>query len=68
MRPAGDAIYLAWSQMPLDLPVGPGKFGSCGPIGTFEVSRLGRVVSDFTFYHCRNWASPAAPASNNGNQ
>ena len=68
MRPAGDAIYLAWSQMPLDLPVGAGKFASCGPIDTLEVSRLGRTVSDFTFYHCRNWAAHAAPGSNIGKQ
>jgi len=66
MRPAGDAIYLAWSQMPLDLPVGPGKFASCGPIDTLEVSRLGRVVSDFTFYHCSNWAAPTAPPGTTG--
>ena len=68
MPPSGDAIYLAWSQMPLDLPVGPGKFAACDPIGAQEVSRFGRVVSDFTFYHCRNWAAPATPGRDGGRQ
>ena len=66
MKAASDAIYLAWSQMPLDLPVGPGRFASCDPVGNLDVSRLGRVLSDFRFYHCRNWASPTAPASTLG--
>lgn len=61
---AGKAIYLAWSQMPLDLPVGEGRFAACEPVGSSDVIRLGRVVSDFRFFLCTNWGATApAPAS-----
>lgn len=61
MQPGGDAIYLAWSQMPLDLPTGPGKFSACEPIETMPSSRFGRTISEFAFYHCRNWDAAVTP-------
>lgn len=63
IKPASDAIYLAWSQMPLDLPVGPARFASCDLIGDLDIVRLGRVLSDFRFYHCRNWDTPSTSES-----
>jgi len=54
--PAGsDTIFVNWSQMAFDLPVGPKQFESCDLVTELPVYRLGRVVSDFSFYHCKHW-------------
>ena len=57
----GDSIFVNWSQMRFDLPTGPGGFESCTLIDQLDILRLGRTVSDFSFYHCRNWGATVAP-------
>jgi 4-amino-4-deoxy-L-arabinose transferase-like glycosyltransferase len=60
--PAGsDSIFVNWSQMRFDLPTGTGGFESCALIDQLDIMRLGRTVSDFSFYHCRNWGAAVAP-------
>ncbi len=62
--PAGsDSLFVNWSQMRFDLPTGTGGFESCALIEQLDIKRLGRTVSDFNFYHCRNWGAGAAPKS-----
>lgn len=56
-----DSIFVNWSQMRFDLPTGPGGFESCTLIDQLDVLRLGRLISDFSFYHCRNWGAAVAP-------
>jgi len=60
--PAGsDSIFVNWSQMRFDLPTGTGGFESCALIDQLDIQRIGRTVSDFSFYHCRNWGAAVAP-------
>lgn len=56
-----DSIFVNWSQMRFDLPTEPGGFQSCTLIDRMDILRLGRLVSDFSFYHCRNWGAAVAP-------
>lgn len=60
--PAGsDSLFVNWSQMRFDLPTEPGGFESCTLLDHLDIQRLGRIVSDFSFYHCRNWGAGVAP-------
>ena len=60
--PAGsDSLFVNWSQMRFDIPTGKGGFESCALIDQLDIRRLGRSVSDFSFYHCRNWGAGVAP-------
>jgi hypothetical protein len=60
--PAGsDSIFVNWSQMRFDLPIGTGGFETCARIDQLDIMRLGRTISDFSFYHCRNWGAAVAP-------
>ena len=60
--PAGsDSIFVNWSHMRFDLPIQAGGFASCTLIDQREIVRLGRIISDFSFYHCRNWGAAVAP-------
>ena len=56
-----DSIFVNWSQMSFDLPTQPGGFESCTRVEQLYIERLGRLVSDFSFYHCRNWGGAQAP-------
>ena len=61
--PAGsDSLFVNWSQMRFDLPTKTGGFESCTLLETMEYRRLGRTISDFSFYHCRNWGAAVAPS------
>jgi hypothetical protein len=55
MLPASDAIFVNWSQMRFELPVGPKQFQTCESIGSLDVERGGRSISAFNFFHCRHW-------------
>ena len=55
-----DSIFVNWSQMSFELPTRPGGFESCARIEQLKIERLGRLVSDFSFYHCRNWRGARA--------
>lgn len=57
-----DSLFVNWSQMRFDLPTKAGGFESCTLLETLEYRRLGRTISDFSFYHCRNWGAAVAPA------
>ncbi len=54
-----DALFVNWSQVPYAPPTGDGRFQSCEPVKTLPVERLGREVSQFDFYVCRNWQGAA---------
>jgi 4-amino-4-deoxy-L-arabinose transferase-like glycosyltransferase len=56
-----DALLMDWSQMAYQLPVGAGMFAHCAPADGFAVQRLGRPVSGFVFYHCRDWGGKPQP-------
>lgn len=57
-----DSLFVNWSQMRFDIPTKTGGFETCTPIRTFDIHRLGRIISDFTFYHCRNWGAAGTPS------
>lgn len=57
----GDSIFVNWSQMSFDLPTQAGSFESCTRVEQLNIERLGRLLSDFSFYHCRNWGGAQAP-------
>ena len=60
--PAGaDSLFVNWSQMRFDLPTQPGGFESCTLVKQLDITRLGRLISDFKFYHCRNWGAAPNP-------
>ena len=56
-----DSIFVNWSQMSFDLPMQAGGFESCTRVEQLNIERLGRLISDFSFYHCRNWGGAQAP-------
>jgi hypothetical protein len=56
-----DSIFVNWSQMSFNLPTQAGGFESCTRVEQLNIERLGRVVSDFSFYHCRHWGGAQAP-------
>ena len=58
----GDSIFVNWSQMSFDLPLKAGGFESCTRVEQLNIERLGRIISDFSFYHCRNWGGAQAPS------
>ena len=55
--PGSDSLFVNWSQMRFDLPVKAGEFQTCTELEHMDILRFGRRVSDFTFYHCRNWGA-----------
>jgi hypothetical protein len=57
----GDSIFVNWSQMSFDLPLQAGGFESCTRVEQLNIERLGRLISDFSFYHCRHWRGAQAP-------
>jgi hypothetical protein len=56
-----DSLFVNWSQMRFALPTQPGGFESCTFIKQLDIKRLGRSISDFKFYHCRNWGVAPNP-------
>lgn len=50
-----NALFVNWSQVPYQAPVGPEKFKQCDLLKTLPIERLGREVSQFEFFDCRNW-------------
>ncbi len=56
-----DSIFVNWSQMSFDLPLQAGGFESCTRVEQLNIERLGRLISDFSFYHCRNWGGAQTP-------
>lgn len=55
IAPGSDSLFVNWSQMSFDLPTQAGEFQSCTLIDTLGVTRFGRPISKFDFYHCRHW-------------
>jgi hypothetical protein len=56
-----DSLFVNWSQLRFDLPTQVGGFESCTLIEQLDIKRLGRSISDFSFYHCRNWGAAPNP-------
>jgi 4-amino-4-deoxy-L-arabinose transferase-like glycosyltransferase len=56
-----DSLFVNWSQMRFDLPTQSGGFESCTLLEQLDIKRLGRSISDFSFYHCRNWGATPTP-------
>ena len=56
-----DSLFVNWSQLRFDLPTQSGGFESCTLIEQLDIKRLGRSISDFSFYHCRNWGAAPNP-------
>lgn len=48
-------LFVRWSQVPYEPPVGPQQYERCTPLDHLAVKRLGRVTSEFTYYRCDNW-------------
>ena len=48
-------LFVNWSQVPYAPPVGDSKFKQCQLIRKLPSERLGRQVSSFEFYNCRDW-------------
>jgi 4-amino-4-deoxy-L-arabinose transferase-like glycosyltransferase len=56
-----DSLFVNWSQMRFDLPTQSGAFESCTFVKQLDITRFGRLISDFKFYHCRNWGASPNP-------
>ncbi len=56
-----DSLFVNWSQLRFELPTQPGAFESCTLLKQLDIKRLGRSISDFSFYHCRNWGATSNP-------
>jgi 4-amino-4-deoxy-L-arabinose transferase-like glycosyltransferase len=55
LAPGQSALFVNWSQVPYQTPVGPKGFVSCSRLADLPIERLGRDVSAFEFYDCRQW-------------
>lgn len=55
LKPGADALFVNWSQMPFSPPVQSDQFRTCQEVGRLDIKRLGRIISDFTYYHCQGW-------------
>lgn len=55
LRRGQDVLFVNWSQVPYDPPVGENRFKSCNTVEQFSATRLGRPVSRFDFMLCTGW-------------
>jgi len=55
LRPGQDAIFVNWSQAPYNPPTGEGRFKTCELAQSYDSMRLGRTVSSFQYFICRDW-------------
>lgn len=61
-----DALLVDWSPLSFKLPVGPAQFQSCESLTEQAVTRWGRTLSYFQFYHCKAWGGKPAPQEKHG--
>ena len=54
------AVFVRWSQQWAQPPVGPQQFRQCRLADSFDIERLGRVVSRFELFVCDDWQLGAA--------
>lgn len=57
LRAGQSAVFVRWSQQWAHPPVGPQQFRQCRSADTFDLERLGRVVSRFELFVCDDWQS-----------
>ena len=48
-------LWVDWSMMPFEAPIGKNKFESCELIDQLPIIHLGRQISHFNFSICKNW-------------
>lgn len=63
MKPGSDALFVNWSQMPFALPVHSDQFRTCIEVGRLDTKRFGRLISDFSFFHCQDWQGKTGETS-----
>ena len=61
LRVGQSAIFVRWSQHWAAPPVGPELFQQCRSADTFDVERLGRVISRFELFVCNGWQLGSKP-------
>lgn len=59
LQPGDKALFLNWSQVAHTPPVGAGRFEECQPVQKLPIERLGRIVSEFEVFLCKNWLGKA---------
>ncbi len=55
LHPGDSAVVVDWSAMPLTVPVGPGGFTACHPIGQLPTVFGGRQLAHFNYSYCSGW-------------
>lgn len=50
-----NAIYVNWSQMPYQPPVGLNSYKTCKIIDKLDIWHLGRIISSFEYFLCEDW-------------
>ncbi len=63
LQPKDSMVVVDWSQMPLPVPIGPGGFAKCTPIGQLPTVANGRQLAHFNYLYCEDWRSQQAAAA-----
>lgn len=57
-KPGQRALFVNWSQVPYQPPVGESRFRQCDVIDRYDARRFDRTVSTFDFLLCEGWRTP----------
>lgn len=56
-----DTLLVDWSEMAYATPFGGHGFTGCQLLDVLPVQRLGRPLSQFSFFNCQGWSGQPAP-------
>ena len=59
LQPGDSAVVVDWSSMPLEVPLGPDGFSSCGSVGQLPTVVDGRQLAHFNYLYCEGWRAAA---------
>ena len=55
MQPGDEVVWIDWSLMTFDAPVGLHQFESCDLLEQMPVTHMGRQIAHFNFLKCKKW-------------
>ena len=55
MQPGDEVVWIDWSLMTFDPPVGVHQFESCDLLEQMPVTHMGRQIAHFNFLKCKKW-------------
>ncbi len=61
LHPGDSVLWVDWSLMSFEPPVGPQRFRHCRLLAQQPVRHAGRVLAHFNFSLCEHWQGPARP-------